>query len=264
MRLSSEKKGRKIEELFIKCATEGRAVLKTSRSSKSDFIRVVDPRKWGDLSQYYDFTEKWGGDRDVGPSSSGFDVNNGGDQADLGVRKTDIDLSDIEMDCDEFDDDAEDIKLKPEGKQHCEEDLNDEDFLEDEDDLDHLYASDAGDFNPNDYSVYNKLIGRAKLMAKQRQPEAKNNQTKNEVGEKSYSDTIREIQASGGKIVLMVHSYNRDAEKCLIALYAVKDGDSGVKNFTKNITKPFKTLTMDAGIVGLRISPDHRYVSVWG
>jgi hypothetical protein len=250
----------------MKSKNEGRTVLETFPCRpRNDFIRVVDPRKWGDLGQYYDFTEEWSENKDDGPCASGWGVGerDGGDQTEVGTRKTDFD--DLEMDCGELDDCADDSKLKAEGHPHDDEDeSDDEDLLCDVDTDDDVDDVDVDDMDedlsdsdaevPIDYALYNKLIRRAKLIAKQRNQEAKPDQTTTKVERRPYCDVIREIQASGRKIILIVHSFPRDEERCQIAMYAVKEGEV-------NVTKPFKSLTMNAGILGLRITPDNRYVS---
>nr|XP_034323036.1 uncharacterized protein LOC105327008 isoform X2 [Crassostrea gigas] len=54
VKLTSKNKKINLKKLFKKCKIKGKGVLVThSFPSRNDFIRVIDPRKWGDLRQYH-------------------------------------------------------------------------------------------------------------------------------------------------------------------------------------------------------------------
>ncbi|XP_062607763.1 uncharacterized protein LOC134269576 [Saccostrea cucullata] len=234
-----KKKGKRIEELFVKCKSKAKTVLVARNyRSRNDFIRVVDPRRWGDLSQYYDFTNEH--DEEVKSGSS--DCLQ--DQTKCEPANSGDNVSDIEVDGDELDDEKE-FNLNPRNNYLSDEDLSSDDSMDDDSVLDDM----------DDFAVYYKMVQDARGRAKDSQGQkenAKDQRTKEEES-RPYCEVLRGIQGTGGKIIQLVHSSRHDIDRCSITFYAVKEGEA-------TSAKPFKKLKMDAGILGLRTSLDHRYI----
>ncbi|XP_061172307.1 uncharacterized protein LOC133181746 [Saccostrea echinata] len=240
-----KKKGKRIEDLFVKCQSKAKDVLVTHNySSRNDFIRVMDPSKWGDLSQYYDFTNEY--NEDVKPGYSGSLK----DQTNWEPANSGDNISDIEVDGDELLDDEKESELKPRNNYSRDEDLSSDDSMEDD-----LYNSDSESDNVDDFALYYQMVQDARGMAKYSQSQKENikYQMTKEDDCRPYSEVLREIQVKGEKIIQLVHCSRRDEDKCTVAFYAVKEGEV-------TSVKPFKKLKMDAGILGLRMSLDHRYI----
>ncbi|XP_052701556.1 F-box/WD repeat-containing protein 5-like [Crassostrea angulata] len=236
VKLKSKSKNRNLEELFMKSRNKGKDVLVSCPfPSRNDFIRVIDPRKWGDLQQYYPNLD------DVEMEPSGSDNSQpGGGQTKQQQSKFDTDSSDNE----EVDFGGENSK----GSDYrFDEDSSGEDSCvsdESEYDMEDAYL--------DDYTLYNKMVQRAREMENRRQQARKHVPPMKDESSQPYPQVLRQIQSQGGRIITMVRNSNR-GEKCGIAFYSVKDDEEAS-------AKPFKVLKVDAGILGLRVSHDQRYL----
>lgn len=236
VKLKSKSKNRNLEELFMKCSNKGKDVLVSCPfPSRNDFIRVIDPSKWGDLRQYYPNLDE------VEMEPSGSDNSQpGGGQTKQQQGKFDTDSSDNE----EVDFGGENSK----GSDYrFDEDSSGEDSCvsdESEYDMEDAYL--------DDYPLYNKMVQRAREMENRRQQARKHVPPMKDESSRPYPQVLRQIQSQGGRIITMVRNSNR-GEKCGIAFYSVKDNEEAS-------AKPFKVLKVDAGILGLRVSHDQRYL----
>lgn len=236
VKLKSKSKNRNLEELFMKCRNKGKDVLVSCPfPSRNDFIRVIDPSKWGDLRQYYPNLDE------VEMEPSGSDNSQpGGGQTKQQQSKFDTDSSDNE----EVDFGGENSK----GSDYrFDEDSSGEDSCvsdESEYDMEDAYL--------DDYPLYNKMVQRAREMENRRQQARKHVPPMKDESSQPYPQVLRQIQSQGGRIITMVRNSNR-GEKCGIAFYSVKDDEEAS-------AKPFKVLKVDAGILGLRVSHDQRYL----
>lgn len=236
VKLKSKSKNRNLEELFMKCRNKGKDVLVSCPfPSRNDFIRVIDPSKWGDLRQYYPNLDEV----EMEPSSSD-NSQPGGGQTKQQQGKFDTDSSDNE----EVDFGGENSK----GSDYrFDEDSSGEDSCvsdESEYDMEDAYL--------DDYPLYNKMVQRAREMENRRQQARKHVPPMKDESSRPYPQVLRQIQSQGGRIITMVRNSNR-GEKCGIAFYSVKDNEEAS-------AKPFKVLKVDAGILGLRVSHDQRYL----
>ena len=248
--MKSKKKDRNLADLFVKCRTKGRDLLVTYfNQSRCDFARVIDPKHWGNLDQYFHLSKEVTPDTEA--SGSGFSQTDG-DQTkpELVKNATTMSGSDDEIDFDEKkpqsdDDDDSDIIVD-------DDDDDDNDDISADDDID----SELEDAYLNDYALYQKMVRTAKKLADHGQPNRTSKQ-RTGTGEESrpHGEVLQEIVSQGRKIILMVHSSRRLEEKCFIALYAVKEDET-------NPGKPFKKLGVNGGILGLRLSPDQRWVKL--
>lgn len=218
----------------MKCRNKGKDILVSCPfPSRNDFIRVIDPSKWGDLRQYYPNLD------DVEMEPSGSDNSQpGGGQTKQQQSKFDTDSSDNE----EVDFGGENSK----GSDYrFDEDSSGEDSCvsdESEYDMEDAYL--------DDYTLYNKMVQRAREMENRRQQARKHVPPMKDESSRPYPQVLRQIQSQGGRIITMVRNSNR-GEKCGIAFYSVKDNEEAS-------AKPFKVLKVDAGILGLRVSHDQR------
>lgn len=236
VKLKSKSKNRNLEELFMKCRNKGKDVLVSCPfPSRNDFIRVIDPSKWGDLRQYYPNLDEV----EMEPSSND-NSQPGGGQTKQQQSKFDTDSSDNE----EVDFGGENSK----GSDYrFDEDSSGEDSCvsdESEYDMENAYL--------DDYPLYNKMVQRAREMENRRQQARKHVPPMKDESSRPYPQVLRQIQSQGGRIITMVRNSNR-GEKCGIAFYSVKDNEEAS-------AKPFKVLKVDAGILGLRVSHDQRYL----
>lgn len=228
--VKTKSKNRNLEELFMKCRFKGKVVLLTyPLPSRNDFIRVINPRKWGDLEQYYPNLQKVM----MGPTGSDKSQSGGG------KSKPDTDSSERESEEDELDFDEE--KSKSDDHQ-VDEDLSDEESVSDEE------LSDMED----DYALYYKMVRRARGRNNQRQQAKKHVPPMRDESSRPYPQVLKEIQSQGGKIVTMVRNSSHE-ENCGIAFYSVREDEEAS-------AKPFKVMKVDAGILGLRVSHDQRYL----
>lgn len=236
VKLKSKSKNRNLEELFMKCRNKGKDVLVSCPfPSRNDFIRVIDPRKWGDLQQYYPNLDEV----EMEPSSSD-NSQPGGGQTKQQQSKFDTDSSYNE----EVDFGGENSKSSD---YRFDEDSSGEDSCvsdESEYDMEDAYL--------DDYPLYNKMVQRAREMENRRQQARKHVPPMKDESSQPYPQVLRQIQSQGGRIITMVRNSNR-GEKCGIAFYSVKDDEEAS-------AKPFKVLKVDAGILGLRVSHDQRYL----
>nr|XP_034323038.1 F-box/WD repeat-containing protein 5 [Crassostrea gigas] len=235
VKLKSKSKSRNLEELFMKSRNKGKDVLVSCPfPSRNDFIRVIDPRKWGDLRQYYPNLDEF----EMDPSGSD-NSQPGGGQTKQQQSKFDTGSSDNE----EVDFGGENSKSSD---YRFDEDSSSEDSVSDESEYD------MEDAYLDDYPLYNKMVQRAREMENRRQQARKHVPPMKDESSQPYPQVLRQIQSQGGRIITMVRNSNR-GEKCGIAFYSVKDNEEAS-------AKPFKVLKVDAGILGLRVSHDQRYL----
>lgn len=242
VKLKSKSKNKNLEELFMKCRNKGKDVLVSYPfPSRNDFIRVINPRKWGNIEQYYPNLEE----AEMEPSGSD-NSQPGGGQTKQQQGKPDTDSSQREAENEELNFDG--VNSKSDDHQ-VDEDLSDEDSVSDEE----LSESDMEDAYLDDYALYYKMVRRARERENRRQQARKHVPPMRDESSRPYPQVLRQIQSQGGKIVTIVCDSNL-GEKCGIAFYSVKDDEEAS-------AKPFKVLKVDAGILGLRVSHDQRYIA---
>lgn len=241
VKLKSKIKNKNLEELFMKCRNKGKDVLVSYPfPSRNDFIRVINPRKWGNIEQYYPNLEE----AEMEPSGSD-NSQPGGGQTKQQQGKPDTDSSQREAENEELNFDGVNSK----SDDQVDEDLSDEDSVSDEE----LSESDMEDAYLDDYALYYKMVRRARERENRRQQARKHVPPMRDESSRPYPQVLRQIQSQGGKIVTIVCDSNL-GEKCGIAFYSVKDDEEAS-------AKPFKVLKVDAGILGLRVSHDQRYIA---
>eukprot|EP00105_Crassostrea_gigas_P010331 XP_011425571.2 PREDICTED: uncharacterized protein LOC105327008 [Crassostrea gigas] len=253
VKLTSKNKKRNLKKLLKKYKNKGKGVLVThSFPSRNDFIRVIDPRKWGDLRQYYPNLDEVEMER-LGNDNS----QSGGGQTKQQQYIPDIDSSERQTkqqqykpDTDSSDRESEDEQLdgensKSDGHQ-VDEDSSDEDDLSDEDELTESDIESA----MREPMLYYKMVRSTWFKKNRWQQTRKHVPPMKDESSRPYPQVLR--QSQGGKIVTMVRDSDC-GEKFEIAFFSVKDDE-------EVCATPFKVLKVDAKIIGLRVSHDQRYL----
>ncbi|XP_065944384.1 uncharacterized protein [Magallana gigas] len=237
VKLTSKNKKRNLKKLFKKCKNKGKGVLVThSFPSRNDFIRVIDPRKWGDLRQYHPNLDE------VEMELLGSDNSQpGGGQTKQQQGKPDTDSSERESEDEQLDGE----NSKSDGHQ-VDEDSSDEDDLSDEDELTESDIESA----MREPMLYYKMVRSTWFKKNRWQQTRKHVPPMKDESSRPYPQVLRQIQSQGGKIVTMVRDSDC-GEKFEIAFFSVNDDE-------EVCAAPFKVLKVDAKIIGLRVSHDQR------
>lgn len=235
--MTSKNKKRNLKKLFKKCKNKGKGVLVThSFPSRNDFIRVIDPRKWGDLRQYYPNLDEV----EMEPSGSD-NSQSGGGQRKQQQGKPDTDSSERGSEDEQLDGE----NSESDGHQ-VDEDSSDEDYLSDEDELTESDIESA----MREPMLYNEMVRSTWFKKNRWQQARKHVPPMKDESSRPYPQVLRQIQSQGGKIVTMVRDSDC-GEKFEIAFFSVKDDE-------EVCATPFKVLKVDAQIIGLRVSHDQR------
>ncbi|XP_065944062.1 uncharacterized protein [Magallana gigas] len=239
VKLTSKNKKINLKKLFKKCKIKGKGVLVThSFPSRNDFIRVIDPRKWGDLRQYHPNLDQ------VEMEPLGNDNSQpGGGQRKQQQGKPDTDSSDRESEDEQLD--GENSKRDD---HQVDEDSSDEDDLSDEDELNESDIESA----MREPMLYYKMVRSTWFKKNRWQQTRKHVPPMKDESSRPYPQVLMQIQSQGGKIVTMVRDSDC-GEKFEIVFFSIKDDE-------EVCAAPFKVLKMDAKIIGLRVSHDQRYL----